>query len=141
MPEADRSPRVTVVMPDDVPGLMTATGAGDTRALATFDMPLELRNQVTRVEIAGERDDMDTNERAIATIARDGHIVTGHAPQRGTGAFDEAREDQLQHIVRDARKPESNGEQRKSNRQDATRAVTIGPRPRKRQARKIRSEE
>jgi len=30
-------------------------GAGDTRALATFDMPLELRNQVTRVEIAGER--------------------------------------------------------------------------------------
>ena len=30
-------------------------GAGETRALATFDMPLELRNQVTRVEIAGER--------------------------------------------------------------------------------------
>ena len=30
-------------------------GAGDTRALATFDMPLELRNQVTRVEIAGDR--------------------------------------------------------------------------------------
>ena len=30
-------------------------GAGDTRALVTFDMPLELRNQVTRVEIAGER--------------------------------------------------------------------------------------
>jgi hypothetical protein len=29
--------------------------AGETRALATFDMPLELRNQVTRVEIAGER--------------------------------------------------------------------------------------
>ncbi len=29
--------------------------AGDTRALASFDMPLELRNQVTRVEIAGER--------------------------------------------------------------------------------------
>jgi len=28
---------------------------GDTRALATFDLPLELRNQVTRVEIAGER--------------------------------------------------------------------------------------
>ena len=32
-----------------------ALGAGETRALATFDMPLELRNQVTRVEIAGER--------------------------------------------------------------------------------------
>ena len=30
-------------------------GVGETRALATFDMPLELRNQVTRVEIAGER--------------------------------------------------------------------------------------
>ena len=30
-------------------------GAGETRALATFDLPLELRNQVTRVEIAGER--------------------------------------------------------------------------------------
>jgi hypothetical protein len=30
-------------------------GDGDTRALATFDLPLELRNQVTRVEIAGER--------------------------------------------------------------------------------------
>src|SRR5262249_45773280 len=29
--------------------------AGETRALATFDLPLELRNQVTRVEIAGER--------------------------------------------------------------------------------------
>jgi hypothetical protein len=29
--------------------------SGDTRALATFDLPLELRNQVTRVEIAGER--------------------------------------------------------------------------------------
>jgi Domain of unknown function (DUF4159)/Aerotolerance regulator N-terminal len=29
--------------------------AGETRALASFDMPLELRNQVTRVEIAGER--------------------------------------------------------------------------------------
>ena len=29
--------------------------AGETRTLATFDMPLELRNQVTRVEIAGER--------------------------------------------------------------------------------------
>jgi hypothetical protein len=28
---------------------------GDTRALATFDLPLELRNQVTRIEIAGER--------------------------------------------------------------------------------------
>jgi len=28
---------------------------GETRALATFDLPLELRNQVTRVEIAGER--------------------------------------------------------------------------------------
>jgi hypothetical protein len=32
-----------------------ALGAGETRATATFDMPLELRNQVTRVEIAGER--------------------------------------------------------------------------------------
>jgi hypothetical protein len=30
-------------------------GAGETRAVANFDMPLELRNQVTRVEIAGER--------------------------------------------------------------------------------------
>ena len=30
-------------------------GAGETRAVADFDMPLELRNQVTRVEIAGER--------------------------------------------------------------------------------------
>jgi hypothetical protein len=30
-------------------------GDGETRALATFDLPLELRNQVTRVEIAGER--------------------------------------------------------------------------------------
>jgi hypothetical protein len=29
--------------------------AGEGSALATFDMPLELRNQVTRVEIAGER--------------------------------------------------------------------------------------
>jgi hypothetical protein len=29
--------------------------AGETRALASFEMPLELRNQVTRVEIAGER--------------------------------------------------------------------------------------
>jgi len=29
-------------------------GAGETRALVTFDMPLELRNQVTRVEISGE---------------------------------------------------------------------------------------
>jgi Domain of unknown function (DUF4159)/Aerotolerance regulator N-terminal len=28
---------------------------GDTRVLATFDLPLELRNQVTRVEIAGQR--------------------------------------------------------------------------------------
>jgi hypothetical protein len=28
---------------------------GETRALVTFDLPLELRNQVTRVEIAGER--------------------------------------------------------------------------------------
>ncbi len=28
---------------------------GETRALATFDLPLELRNQVTRVEIAGQR--------------------------------------------------------------------------------------
>jgi hypothetical protein len=30
-------------------------GEGDTRALATFDLPLELRNQVTRIEIGGER--------------------------------------------------------------------------------------
>jgi Domain of unknown function (DUF4159)/Aerotolerance regulator N-terminal len=30
-------------------------GTGETRALVTFDLPLELRNQVTRVEIAGER--------------------------------------------------------------------------------------
>jgi hypothetical protein len=30
-------------------------GAGDTRAVASFDLPLELRNQVTRVEIDGER--------------------------------------------------------------------------------------
>ncbi len=30
-------------------------GAGETRAIASFEMPLELRNQVTRVEIAGER--------------------------------------------------------------------------------------
>ncbi|HSR80171.1 MAG TPA: BatA domain-containing protein, partial [Hyphomicrobiaceae bacterium] len=30
-------------------------GAGETRTVANFDMPLELRNQVTRVEIAGER--------------------------------------------------------------------------------------
>jgi hypothetical protein len=29
--------------------------AGETRAVANFDMPLELRNQVTRVEIASER--------------------------------------------------------------------------------------
>jgi hypothetical protein len=28
---------------------------GDTRAIAAFDLPLELRNQVTRIEIAGER--------------------------------------------------------------------------------------
>jgi Domain of unknown function (DUF4159)/Aerotolerance regulator N-terminal len=32
-----------------------ALEAGETRAIASFDMPLELRNQVTRVEIAGER--------------------------------------------------------------------------------------
>ena len=32
-----------------------AFGAGDTRAQGTFELPLELRNQVTRVEIAGER--------------------------------------------------------------------------------------
>ena len=30
-------------------------GEGETRALATFDLPLELRNQVTRIEIGGER--------------------------------------------------------------------------------------
>jgi uncharacterized protein DUF4159/aerotolerance regulator-like protein len=30
-------------------------GAGEMRTVANFDMPLELRNQVTRVEIAGER--------------------------------------------------------------------------------------
>jgi hypothetical protein len=30
-------------------------GAAETRTVANFDMPLELRNQVTRVEIAGER--------------------------------------------------------------------------------------
>jgi hypothetical protein len=30
-------------------------GVGETRTVANFDMPLELRNQVTRVEIAGER--------------------------------------------------------------------------------------
>jgi len=29
--------------------------AGETRVLATFELPLELRNQVTRVEVAGER--------------------------------------------------------------------------------------
>ena len=29
--------------------------AGDTRAISAFDLPLELRNQVTRIEIAGER--------------------------------------------------------------------------------------
>ena len=28
---------------------------GDTRAAATFDLPLELRNQVSRIEVAGER--------------------------------------------------------------------------------------
>ncbi len=28
---------------------------GDTRAIASFDLPLELRNQVTRIEIGGER--------------------------------------------------------------------------------------
>ncbi len=32
-----------------------AMGVGETRALASFELPLELRNQVTRVEIAGER--------------------------------------------------------------------------------------
>ncbi|MBO0764586.1 MAG: DUF4159 domain-containing protein, partial [Hyphomicrobiaceae bacterium] len=30
-------------------------GAGETRAVAGFDLPLELRNQVTRIEIDGER--------------------------------------------------------------------------------------
>jgi uncharacterized protein DUF4159/aerotolerance regulator-like protein len=30
-------------------------GAGDTRAVASFDLPLELRNQVTRIEIESER--------------------------------------------------------------------------------------
>ena len=30
-------------------------GAGETRAVASFDLPLELRNQVTRIEIEGER--------------------------------------------------------------------------------------
>ena len=30
-------------------------GDGETRAVASFDLPLELRNQVTRIEIAGER--------------------------------------------------------------------------------------
>jgi Domain of unknown function (DUF4159)/Aerotolerance regulator N-terminal len=30
-------------------------GAGETRAVASFDLPLELRNQVTRIEIDGER--------------------------------------------------------------------------------------
>src|SRR5262245_20166186 len=30
-------------------------GAGDTRAVANFDLPLELRNQVTRIEVDGER--------------------------------------------------------------------------------------
>ena len=29
--------------------------AGETRAVASFDLPLELRNQVTRIEIGGER--------------------------------------------------------------------------------------
>ena len=28
---------------------------GETRAIASFDLPLELRNQVTRIEIGGER--------------------------------------------------------------------------------------
>jgi hypothetical protein len=32
-----------------------ALGVGDTRALAAIELPLELRNQVTRVEVAGER--------------------------------------------------------------------------------------
>jgi hypothetical protein len=32
-----------------------ALDGGQTRALVTFDLPLELRNQVTRVEVAGER--------------------------------------------------------------------------------------
>ena len=32
-----------------------ALGVGETRALAAIDLPLELRNQVTRVEVAGER--------------------------------------------------------------------------------------
>jgi hypothetical protein len=30
-------------------------GAGETRAVVSFDLPLELRNQVTRIEIEGER--------------------------------------------------------------------------------------
>ena len=30
-------------------------GAGETRGIASFDLPLELRNQVTRIEIEGER--------------------------------------------------------------------------------------
>ena len=32
-----------------------ALGAGETRAVASFDLPLELRNQVTRIEIDAER--------------------------------------------------------------------------------------
>ena len=32
-----------------------ALKAGETSAVATFDLPLELRNQVTRIEVAGER--------------------------------------------------------------------------------------
>jgi len=32
-----------------------ALNAGETRAVASFDLPLELRNQVTRIEIGGER--------------------------------------------------------------------------------------
>jgi hypothetical protein len=32
-----------------------AFGAGETRAVVSFDLPLELRNQVARIEIAGER--------------------------------------------------------------------------------------
>ena len=30
-------------------------GVGETRAVASFELPLELRNQVTRIEIGGER--------------------------------------------------------------------------------------
>jgi hypothetical protein len=46
MPEADKSPRVTVVMPGDVPGLMTATGAGDTRAGQLLSPVLKLANHI-----------------------------------------------------------------------------------------------